>query len=53
MAHAFFAILEREPDFLTLVESAFPYRTIVCGPWEDGYLRIDLISGTLTSSLRG
>jgi hypothetical protein len=52
MAHAFFAILERELDFLTLVESAFPYKPIVCGVWEDGYLRVDLISGTLTSSLR-
>lgn len=25
MAHAFFAILEREPDFLTLVDSAFSF----------------------------
>ena len=25
MAHAFFAVLEREPDFLTLVEPAFSF----------------------------
>lgn len=32
MAHAFFAILEREPDFLTLVESAFLKNPLFAGP---------------------